>query len=194
MLKNRSPWSVSRISLILFTLALVAIPILFFLTLSRNTSLPVYGTVADFTLMERNLTPVSKQYLAERIWIANFMFTRCPGKCPLMNRQMSQLQEKLPANILLVSFTVDPQQDTPQILSEYAKNYHPQAGRWFFLTGEKEILDHLLESFHMSPLDDPNLHSLKLVLIDQWAQIRGYYEVTDPQAIKKLLKDAKSLL
>ncbi len=173
--------------------ALVAIPSLFFFTPAKNESLAIYGTVADFSLTERNGQAVSLNDLKGKIWVADFIFTSCAGQCPMMSRQMSQLQKKLPPTIPLVSFTVDPTRDTPEILSGYAKTYHAQEGHWFFLTGDKETLNRLTTSFYMNTLEDPNMHSLRFVLVDGKAQIRGYYDGTDESAIQKLMNDAKRL-
>src|SRR3989338_7731977 len=75
---------------------------------------------------------ITKASLAGKPWVVDFIFTRCPGACPLMSLKISGLQETLPKEIGFLSFTVDPEYDTPSILSEYAGRYHAQDGRWYF--------------------------------------------------------------
>ena len=166
----------------------------FILSQHPKSPLPLYGTVADFTLTDRNGQPISLKDLKGKIWVADFIFTHCAGQCPMMSRQMSRLQKQLPSSITLVSFTVDPNRDTPQALADYAKSYGADSNRWFFLTGSKETLNRVTTSFYMDPADDPNLHSVRLVLVDRRARIRGYYDGTDDQAIQKLFSDVADSL
>ena len=186
MMKPKLLWAI-------LILTLGGVVIVFVLNQHPKSPLPFYGRVADFTLTDRSGQPISLKDLKGEIWIADFIFTHCAGQCPMMSRQMSQLQKKLPPTIPLVSFTVDPTRDTPEILSGYAKTYHAQEGHWFFLTGDKETLNRLTTSFYMNTLEDPNMHSLRFVLVDGKAQIRGYYDGTDESAIQKLMNDAKRL-
>ena len=158
-----------------------------------EVSLPIYGSVSNFILTEKSGKPFSLGDLKGKRWVASFMFTSCSGLCPMVNQEINRLQKLLPPDIRFVSFTVDPERDTPRILSSYAKGFEADDNRWFFLTGAKETLNRVTTSFHMSAIDNPSLHSLKLVLVDQNAQIRGYYDSSDQEAMKKLLADAKKL-
>ncbi len=159
----------------------------------EKSYLPIYGTVADFTLTEKDGSNFSINNLKGNVWVADFMFTHCPGQCPLMNLEMNRLQARLPKDIRLVSFTVDPDRDTPAVLSQYAETYAAEKGRWFFLTGEKEDLNRVATSFYMSRIDDPNRHSIRLVLVDVKARIRGYYDPMDQHSVDKLLSDSMTL-
>ena len=118
---------------------------------------------------------------------------------------MAKLQEEFAARpeIQLVSFSVDPERDTPQVLTEYARRYHADAKRWFFLTGQRSQLVNLIqEGFHLSvatiPTDtDVNAvipHSPRFVLMDAEARIRGYYDSRDLEALLRLKNDLKDLL
>ena len=173
---------------------LVAVAIFLLLVHHPSPQLPIYSTVADFTLTERSGKPVSLTNLKGKWWIADFIFTNCPGQCPLLAHQMSQLQKQLPPSILLVSFTVDPIRDTQQVLSNYAKTYGAQKERWLFLTGDKQMINQVTTSCYMNTLEDPNLHSLRFILVDRKGQIRGYYDGTDKSAIEKLMKDVNLTL
>ena len=189
---------------------------------SRSQHLPVYGTVPDFSLIERSGRQVEKADLQGQIWIANFIFTNCPDQCPMMTAQMAQLQTALSHvhDVRLVSFTVDPERDTPEVLSEYAKYFGADHDRWLFLTGAKEAIHDLArEGFHLGVIDRRDeaqnekilgteahthgqekeiaamiLHSSRFVLVDRRAQIRGYYSSTEGEVVQRLLLALGTLL
>jgi protein SCO1 len=107
--------------------------------------------------------------------------------------------------LLLVSITVDPERDTPKVLSKYADRFGANPARWFFLTGEEDSIHKLAqEGFRLAAVEIPHAnrpetgathtHSPRFVLVDRSAQIRGYYTSTDPDALKRLRDDLKSLL
>ena len=164
---------------------------------NRPGELPALGKVPDFKLVEASGRPLTLADLNGQVWIAAFIFTRCAGICPVMSTQMS----RLPAgNYRLVSFSVDPDHDTPAVLTEYAARYHADRTRWFFVTGEKSALRRLAtEGFHVPAEDataadsEPILHSAHLVLVDRVGQIRGYYDGTNSDDVHRLLADARRL-
>lgn len=158
-------------------------------TLAPTPELADYGAVAGFSMTERSGRVMTLEDLKGSPWVASFMFTQCAGQCPTMNFKITGLQSKLPQDTKIISFSVDPENDTPAVLSRYAKQFNPEAERWFFLTGEKPAIDSLLKSFHVNSSDDPMLHSLRLVLIDGEGRIRGYYNTGEDEALGKLLKD-----
>ena len=123
------------------------------------------------------------------VYVANFFFTRCPSICPLLMNGMAQLQEKYRAvraeGIRLVSFTVDPENDRPDRLKEYAGTCGVDAARWTLLTGEHESVRKLLVEGFRVAMGEPetvgeNLidiaHTGKFVLVDQQGGIRGFYD------------------
>jgi len=166
---------------------------------------PTYGRVPEFKFTERSGKEMGLSDLQGKVWIADFIFTRCQGMCPLLTGQMAELQEKLAQfDIKLVSFSVDPEYDTPQVLSEYASRYHTQENRWFFLTGPKITMwNFVTDGFSLGVTEptqedlkagaEPVIHSNRLVLVDQEGNIRGYYDGSDPSAMEKLVKDASQL-
>ena len=177
-----------------------AFGLLLLVACSKQAELPVFNTVPDFTLIERSLREVSRQDLAGEVWIADFIFTHCAGTCPLMTAKMRKLQDTLPAEIQLVSFSVDPVQDTPEVLKEYAQRYGADPKRWLFLTGNKDAIYKLsIEGFKLG-LDDsgsaaePITHSTRFALVDRQGRIRGYYGMNDETALVRLAKDVKALL
>jgi protein SCO1/2 len=168
---------------------------------SRKVDLPVMNTVPDFTLTERSAREVKNQDLAGKIWIADFVYTSCGGMCPIMSEKMRKLQDTLPAEIRLVSFSVDPDVDTPAVLTEYARKFGADPNRWLFLTGSRESLFKLSKEGFKLAVDDsggtelePITHSSRFALVDQHGRIRGYYSMEEPSELAHLIKDAKSLL
>jgi protein SCO1/2 len=168
----------------------------------RHGQLPVHAVLPDFALTEASDRAVGLADLRGQVWVAGFIFTRCAGTCPIITHYMGQLQELLPAraDLKLVSFSVDPEYDTPAVLRAYARQHRADPTRWWFLTGPKaEIYRLTREAFRLT-LDDqagtpeePVLHSAKLVLVDRAGQVRGYYDGTDMDNIRRLARDARRL-
>lgn len=163
-----------------------------------------FGAVPDFALTERTGRTLTLSDLRGKIWLADFIYTACKDTCPLESASMARLQSDLAGeSFRLVSFSVDPERDTPAVLARYADLFHADPARWFFLTGKKTDVYRLVqEGFHLSaiPIDDlPHVegevfHDAHFILVDGSAQIRGYYESNDPAALKRLAADAKKLL
>ncbi len=164
-----------------------------------------YGSVPQFSLVERSGKTTTLADLRGTIWIADFIYTTCQDTCPMQTAEMAQLQEqwKDRAGLKLVSFSVDPEKDTTEALSGYANRYKADSQRWLFLTGPKEEISRLVqEGFRLSAValssdgkkDSVIMHSPRFVLIDKQAEIRGYYDSRDPQAMQRLKKDAAFLM
>ena len=163
------------------------------------------GQVPEFSLTERSGKNIDLAALRGKIWIADFIYTNCTDTCPLQTAAMAKLQEQWRdrTELRLVSFTVDPARDTPQVLSGYADKFKADAERWLFLTGEREQIAQLIQAgFHLSaaPLTEDGtqssvvLHSQRFVLVDREAEIRGYYDSRDGEALKRLKADVAILL
>lgn len=154
--------------------------------------------VPDFSLIDKNGDPVTLADLKGHVWVANFFFTSCPtGQCPAMNTRMAKIQRALPdgADVKLVSITVDPSNDSPERLTEYAKTFHARDDRWIFLTGDKEAIIRLSkEGFKLPAGEDPNDHSLRLALVDRDGRIRGYYNSMDDESVAELQRRLNELL
>jgi cytochrome oxidase Cu insertion factor (SCO1/SenC/PrrC family) len=123
---------------------------------SSSGDLPVYGSVPDFTLIDQLGRSVRRIDLKGKVWIAGFIFTDCPDECPLMSTEMSRLQSDLAnvLDVLLVAISVSPEQDTPAVLREYARQFNADPNRWFFLTGDKRVIYHLArEGFRLGIID-----------------------------------------
>ncbi len=158
------------------------------------------GAVSDFHLVERSGRPVGLSDLKGKVWVADFVFTRCMGPCPLLSRTMKDLQESLPG-VSLVSFTVDPVHDTPAVLADYAEKFGADKDRWFFLTGDVAAIHALVLGSFKSALQENGpsrpgeevTHSLHFVLVDKAGRIRGYFNATEPEALERLRERARAL-
>ena len=163
-----------------------------------------YGSVPQFSLVERSGKTTTLADLRGSIWIADFVYTTCQDTCPMQTAEMAQLQEqwKDRPGLKLVSFSVDPEKDTTEALSRYADRYRADSERWLFLTGAKEEIGRLVqEGFRLSAValssankDSVIMHSPRFVLIDKQAEIRGYYDSRDQQALERLKKDVATLV
>jgi len=176
--------------------ALLPIWSLLFAACSANRPLPVLGQVPPFQLTAQTGEALDRQSLAGHVWVADFIFTTCPGPCPRMSSQMRQVQTATAdtPDVKLVSFTVDPAHDTPPVLAAYARHFLAQPGRWYFLTGAQSSLDDLgRNGFKLNPVDGSLDHSTRFVLVDRAARIRGYYASSDDDFMKRLLHDLRQL-
>ena len=124
-----------------------------------------------------------------------------PGAWPMIGGRMSELQKPLEkTDVHLVSFSVDPEKDTPEVLRGYAEKLQAEPGRWDFLTGAKSVIYELsYDGFKLAVSDGSGeqgipVHSTRMVLVDRHGQVRGYYDATEPEAITKLLADTNHLL
>ena len=170
-------------------------------TALRQRNITAYGTVPGFQLTNQNGQPFGSAQLSGKIWIADFIYTTCPGPCPMISGRMSELQKPLDkTDVHLVSFSVDPEKDTPEVLRAYADKLQAEPGHWDFLTGAKSAIYNLShDGFKLAVSDGSEaqgipVHSTRMVLVDRHGQIRGYYDATEPEAITKLLADTNHLL
>jgi protein SCO1 len=188
---------------VVFVLLGMAWPIARTMAIQLPPPMPVLGTLPDFKFKNQYGEDFGSDQLKGRIWVANFIFTRCPTECPRFTKEMFQLQHRgrgLGQAFHLVSFSVDPEHDTPQVLLEYAQRNRVSPRAWTFLTGDPEqikrtVVDGLKISMGREPgKDDDDLtaifHGTHFVLVDPQMQIRGYYDSHDDDAVDRLLRDA----
>ena len=171
---------------------------------SRAAPPPVLVELPDFFLVERSGRVVTKAELAGRPWVADFIFTRCGLSCPRMTLAMQRLQAVLPPEgVRLISVSVDPAYDRPEVLRTYADGYGIRGEDWWFLTGEPEAVMALCrEGFKLSVSGpgeeaadprEPILHSTRFVLVDARARIRGYYDGAEAAVVDRLVRDVQAL-
>lgn len=168
---------------------------------------PVIAPLPPFALVERSGRALTADDLRGTPWVANFIFTQCTGMCPGLSTRMAELQRRMRAGGLdgrLVSFSVDPTHDTPEVLRGYAKRFGADEQRWLFVTGDRAALYDLIgKGFRLSvaerspaeAADGGELitHSDRFVLVDAAGAIRGYYHGTDADAVDAVLKDLAAL-
>ena len=152
-----------------------------------------------FSLIDQDGRPFSSDRLRGKPYVAAFIFTHCAGACPMMTQKMAKLQKAVPdANVQLLSFTVDPERDTPEVLRKYAENAGADSARWHFLTGTKEQVAAVAAGLKAAlekaqDGSDQFIHSDRFYLIDGDGQVRGTYRNSEPEAMEQLAKDAEKL-
>lgn len=161
--------------------------------------------IGAFSFVDQDNKVITEKEVKNKIWVAEYFFTTCQTICPLMNVEMQKVQEAFKGDneVSILSFTVDPKNDTPEKLKTYAVEHHAEDNQWHFLTGEKEKLYDFARRyiFVLKPAEAANLgdagsdfiHTNNFVLIDQQGRIRGYYDGTNSKAVQQLIKDIKQL-
>ena len=168
----------------------------------HHLELPDEGALPDFALRDEQGGAFTRASLAGNVWVADFIFTRCAGQCPMMSGEMARLQRRWDhaPGVSFVSFSVDPSHDTPDVLAAYAQRYGANTNRWRFVTGESHTVEHLIrEGFHLAfgpaaSRQEPITHSVRFVLIDQRGHLRGSYEATDARTMRRLDHDLQRLI
>ena len=169
-------------------------------------SLPIYGQIPDFRLIERDGQPRTLADCQGEIWFAAFFFSSCPGPCPVLSSRLAELAQavgRTKGKVRVVSITVDPAVDTPERLRAYAQKYG--AGKnWWFLTGPlPEIYRIAREGFKLAVEENPPeavaqsgkmLHSTKIAMVDGQGRVRGYYNGTDADLLARVLPDLGDLM
>ncbi len=162
-----------------------------------RSQLPDLGIVPPFQLVSEDSKEFrSEERLKGKVWLADFIFTNCPGPCPRMTQHMRyfQTEAKDLDSVRFVSFTVDPKRDTPVVLDSYARRFNADRTRWSFLTGPPEELQRLSRDvFKLGDIAPDFEHSTRFALVDKGGHIRAYYSTTDPAFRTKLLDDLKDL-
>lgn len=178
-----------------------------FLSKTDPPALPVLGQVGDFELVDQQGQSFQSTSLKGHTSVINFVFTSCQGSCPVLTRQMDQIQtqaKRLDPNARYYSISVDPEYDTPERLRVFAEKFHVDYAFWKFLTGDlKEIRRAVVESF-MTALGERQVtskgkdlveitHGEKFVLVDARAQIRAFMSAKSEKEIEEILKVIKAL-
>src|SRR2546428_12080770 len=157
-----------------------------------------YGTVPEFLRVNQDGQNFGSAQLRGKIWVADFIYTTCPGPCPMISSRMSELQKPFEkTDVHLVSFSVDPAKDTPQVLRGYAERLQAQPGRWDFLTGPRSTIYNLSRNgFKLAVGEEKGvpIHSTRMILVDRHGEIRGYYDAVQADAVTKLVADTTHLL
>jgi protein SCO1/2 len=187
-----------------------------------NSTLPVYGnktvtttiikglpvedsvdyTIPAFSFLNQDSVVVTNKTVWDKVYVVDFFFTSCPSICPKMKKEMLRVYNKYKANdyIKILSFSIDPERDSVARLKSYAgKLGIKESSKWSMLTGQKDSIYSLANSFLVSAAEDPDapgghVHSGNFILIDRIGRIRGYYDGTSEESVSKLLLDIDILL
>ena len=162
----------------------------------------IFRKVPDFELKSQHgKSFIKSQDLQGDIYVVNFFFATCPGICPKMSSQLTRVQEAYRENsgIKLVSITVNPEQDSVEVLQRYADQYNADPSKWFFLTGPRNTIYNLAsEAFFLPVQQVPGqqdfIHSEKFLLVDKEQRVRGIYDGTDYEDVDRLILEINVLL
>ena len=159
-----------------------------------------YHKIADFKLTNQNGEKITQEFYNDKIYVADFFFTTCQDICPVMTKNMYQLQQELKNdnNILFLSHTVIPEIDTVEQLKKYAIENKIDESRWNLVTGDKKQIYELARKSYLAVEDVEfgefdMIHTENFMLIDKQKQIRGFYDGTNSEEIQRLLKDIEIL-
>ena len=159
--------------------------------------LPISGSVPDFEFTDSNGETITRKDMDGKVWVADFIFTTCTMACPIMTGNMNIIHKsfKDDNNVRIISISVYPEYDTPEVLKEYASRYDANTDRWHFLTGPEESVKNIIKTgFKIGDYEDIIFHSEKFALVDVRGNIRGYYSGMETEDMSKLKKDIKRLL
>jgi protein SCO1/2 len=189
--------AIARTAILAMCLALVACA-------SSDEPLPSFGVVPELALRDQQGRAITRATFAGKIWIADFIFTSCPDVCPLLTEQLAGLRKRLPADprLVYVSFSVDPEHDTPEKLAAFATAHGARAEDWYFLTGgiddvKRVVTGGFKQAMDLQPTapDKPRnvLHGTHYVLVDGTGTIRGFHR-SDKDGMAELEAAVKQLL
>jgi protein SCO1/2 len=212
--------------LALFGVLVVGITVSYYVMTNQKEVLPVYNpselnaemvedslrnvgyghTIGDFSLFNQYGKNITLKEVEGKVHVAEYFFTHCQSICPVMNKQMQRVHKRFKSNsdVKILSFTVDPENDTIQRMKWYADKHGASGNNWHFLTGDKEALYRLARTsyFTLKPAEARNLgdagsdfiHTNNFVLVDRNLQIRGYYDGTKAKEVDRMMEDIEKLL
>lgn len=163
-------------------------------------AMPPIGEIPAFRFTTQEGKSLTKEDLIGKVWVADFVFTRCNGPCPVMTSRMAELAKGLAKakDVRVVSITVDPGHDTPAVLADYASRMDADPSRWIFLTGPKPEIDAFARKgmFQVLAYDDKGVptHSTRFLVIDRAGRIRRTRNLDEPELVQKLFMDIGNLL
>lgn len=161
--------------------------------------LPTLYAAPSFSLTDQNGQTFDNDDVRDKVWIAMVFFTECPGICPAMTSRLAEVQKAIASpDVRMVSFSLDPEKDTPEVMKLYAERFSTDQSRWFFLTGPKDTMYEIARGLKLAAQPaqggNPIVHTQKVLLIDQSAQVRGIYDTNDDDSMNALARDAQRLI
>jgi protein SCO1/2 len=173
---------------------------------TTKSKLPVLSVLRDFALTNQASKVIALDDLRGKVWVADIIFSRCPGPCRRMTKDMARLTDLWPkdADVRFISLTSDPEYDTPKILNAYAAEFKADPERWHFLTGTKEQIVEAARNFKFvrdekkeserESINDLFIHSTTFMIIDKRGQIRAVVETDQPEALTRARELVEELL
>ncbi|GGB98727.1 SCO family protein [Dyadobacter sediminis] len=161
----------------------------------------IYNTIPPFSFINQEGDTVSEKLVEGKIYITDFFFTTCPTICPVMKRQMIKVFNDIKGkpDVMILSHSIDPEHDTPQVLKKYAQDLGVEGPQWQFLTGEKEKIYEIGQKSYLSTAKEDKsaeggyIHSGAFILVDKEKHVRGMYDGTTEEGTQKLIADIKTL-
>ena len=209
--------SVPRILLLSLTTAVLLLPILFFIVSRFDTlkQLPVYGNkttntngdtiyhqIPDFHFVTHENKSINLDSLSGKIHVADFFFTTCPGICPKLSKNLEEVHDFINtiSDVVIVSYSIDPKNDSLPALAAYAKKHHANPQKWSFVRGQQDSVYTLATKGYLVPTESGGghengfLHSQRIILVDKQLRIRGFYDGLDQNEINRLITEIKTLV
>ncbi len=161
----------------------------------------LYNTIPDFKFVSQDKDTITARTLGGKIYVADFFFTTCPTICPVMKKQMLKVYQKIKGqtDVMILSHTIDPQYDTPNILKKYADDLGVAGRQWLFVTGKREEIYDIGQKHYLvvagadSTAPGGYIHSGAFILVDKQKRVRGAYDGTTQKGTDKLLEDIEKL-
>ena len=167
-----------------------------------DRALDTFHRISPFTLVDQEGDTITRQTFAGKIYVADFFFTACPGICPKMTDNMSELQDEFlnDEDVLLLSHSVTPKYDSVAVLKSYAERKGVVSDKWHLVTGDQQEIyrlgrnDYFVEeNLGLEKAEDDFLHTENFVLVDKHSHIRGIYNGLNTAAIRQLIADVRTL-
>lgn len=167
-----------------------------------SAQLDTIHTIAPFSFIDQNGDTISDKTTANKIYVADFFFTACPGICPRLTKNLKMVQDAFinDDEVLLLSHSVTPGKDIPAVLKRYADNYEVVSSKWHLLTGNKDSIYTIARKSYFADEDlglqlnsNDFLHTENMLLIDRHRRIRGIYKGTAESEMLNLIADIKKL-
>jgi len=159
--------------------------------------------VPEFKLINQAGETITLEDLKGKIWVASFIFTRCHSSCPTVSATMARLREELPKDVQLVSFSVDPRHDTPEVLAAYGQHFLADPKKWYFLTGDRDQIYRVSKEGFLLAVEEntgPNVdpgdlvvHSNRVVLVDPQGIARTTYNCMDPSSVDLIKREVEKM-
>lgn len=161
----------------------------------------IYPTIPDFSFIDQDSQIINNQTFKDKVYVVDFFFTSCPTICPKVTRQMLRVYKTFETEerVLLLAHSIDVKHDTVPKLKKYADNLGVKSNKWHFVTGEKEQIFDIAQSYFSVATEDPNLpggfdHSGRLILVDKNRHVRSFCDGTDEASVDQFIKDIQKLL